>query len=109
MPGPSPISRPDFPADFVEQARRIAQQRTVAYQLRQRARLVLLLPADPLVPNVHAAAAVHLHPNAVQYWRRRWAQGAFFLEDAAGRGRKARFAPSGPGTRQSRRVWAGPL
>jgi hypothetical protein len=79
MPGPSPIYRPDFPADFVEQAQRISQQRTVAYQLRQRARLVLLLRADPLVSNVHAAAEVHLHANAVRYWRRRWAQGAFFL------------------------------
>jgi hypothetical protein len=37
MPGPSPIYRPDFPVDFVEQAQRISQQRTVAYQLRQRA------------------------------------------------------------------------
>jgi hypothetical protein len=104
MPGPSPIYRPDFPADFVEQAQRIAQQRTVASQLRQRARLVLLLYADPRLSNIHAAAEVHLHPNAVRYWRRRWAQGAFSLEDASGRGRKARFSPSGPGTCQSRRV-----
>lgn len=104
MPGPSPIYRPDFPADFVEHARRLARQPTVAYQRRQRATLVLLLHADPLLSNVHAAAEVHLHPNAVRYWRRRWAQGAFCLAEEAGRGRKARFSPSGPRPRQSRRV-----
>jgi DDE superfamily endonuclease len=66
-PGPSPIYRPDFPAEFVEHARRLARQRTVAYQLRQRATLVLLLHADPILSNVHAAAAVDLHPNAVRF------------------------------------------
>jgi hypothetical protein len=71
MPGPSPIYRPDFPDDFVAQARDIVRQRTGAYQLRQRATLMLLLHADPLLSNVRAAAQVHLHPNAVRYWRRR--------------------------------------
>lgn len=104
MPGPSPAYRPDFPSDFVEQAQRIAQKRTVAYQLRQRAALVLLLYDDPFLSNVQAAAQVRLHPNAVRYWRRRWAKGEFFLEDAPGRGRKVQFSPSGPGARQSRRV-----
>ena len=104
MPGPSPAYRPHFPDDFVEQARGIVQQRTVAYQLRQRATLVLLLQADPLLSNVEAAAEVHLHPNAVRSWRRCWAQGAFRLADAPGRGRKARFSPSGSSPRQSRRV-----
>jgi len=104
MPGPSPIYRPTFPGDFVEQARRLTQQRTVAYHLRQRALLVLLLHANPLLSNVQAAAEVRLHPNAVRYWRRRWAQEVFCLEDQAGRGRKARFSPSGPRPRQSGRV-----
>jgi hypothetical protein len=80
----------------VAQARDIMRQRTVAYQLRQRATLVLLLHADPFLSNVRAAAELHLHPNAVRYWRRRWAQGEFGLEDAPGRGRKGRFSPSGP-------------
>jgi hypothetical protein len=78
MPGPLPIYHPDFPAEFVEPARRLARQRTVAYQLRQRATLVLLLYVNPILSNVHAAA-VDLHPNAVRYWRRRWAQGDFCL------------------------------
>jgi len=96
MPGPSPIYQPDFPDDFVEQALEIVRHRTVAYQLRQRATLVLLLHADPLLSNVRAAAEVHLHPNAVRYWRRRWAHGEFGLADAPGRGRKVWFPPSGP-------------
>src|SRR6185503_9165194 len=104
MPGPSPAYRPHFPDDLLEQARGIVRQRTVAYQLRQRATLVLLLQADPLLSNVQAATEVRLHPNAVRYWRRRWAQGEFGLDDAPGRGRKVRFSPPRPGLRQSGRV-----
>jgi hypothetical protein len=66
MSGPLPSYRPLFPAAFVEQAPSLVRQRTVAYQLRQRAQLVLLLEADPLLSNVCAAAEVHLHPNAVR-------------------------------------------
>ena len=101
MPGPSPCYRPTLPAEFVEQARGIVRQRTVAAQLQQRARLVLPLQADPLLSNSYAAAAVHLHPNAVRYWRRRWARGEFCLTDIPGRGRKSGFSPTGTGPRQS--------
>jgi hypothetical protein len=66
MSGPWPVYRPNFPPEVVEHARRLARQRTVAHQLRQRATLVLLLHADPVLSNVHAAAEVHLHPNAVR-------------------------------------------
>src|SRR4051812_7051528 len=81
MSGPSPWYHPLFPTAFVEQAQGLVRQRTVAYQLRQRAELVLLLEADPLLANSRAAAEVHLHPNAVRYWRRRWAGGEFCLTD----------------------------
>ncbi len=43
MCGPLPSYRPEFPSTFLEQAEQIARQRTVPYQLRQRAALVLLL------------------------------------------------------------------
>jgi hypothetical protein len=102
MPGPSPHYRPIFPADLVEHARGLVRQRTVAYQLRQRARLVLLLQDDPLLSNSRAAAEVHLHPNAVRYWRRRWALGEFCLTDTPGRGRQSGFSPAGAGPCQSR-------
>src|SRR5215510_11412156 len=104
MSGPLPLYRPLFPTAFVEQAQSLARQRTVAYQVRQRARLVLLFEADPLLSNSRAAAEVHLHPNAVRYWRRRWALGEFGLEDVPGRGRKVRFSPYGPRPRESQCV-----
>src|SRR5215470_11053257 len=102
MSGPLPVYRPFFPAAFVEQAQCIVRQRTVAYQVHQRARLVLLFEADPLLSNTRAAAEVHLHPNAVRYWRRRWALGEFGLADAPGRGRKSGFSPAGARPGQSR-------
>jgi hypothetical protein len=95
MPGPTPLYQPEFPAAFVAQAQRLAQQRTISYHLRQRARLVLLLQQQPWISNVAAAAQVELHPNSVRHWRQRWAQGDFGLEDANGRGRKPRFSPLG--------------
>jgi hypothetical protein len=93
MPGPLPSYRPDFPPDFLDRAREVVRQRTVRYQLRQRAELVLLLHREPTLPNTEAAARVRLHPNSVRAWRRRWAAGDFALEDEAGRGRKASFSP----------------
>jgi transposase len=94
MRGPLPSSYPAFPSAFLEQAEQIVRQRTVQYQLRQRATLVLLLQHQPLVSNIEAAEQVQLHLRSVQRWRRRWAQGDFSLEDAPGRGRKADFSPS---------------
>ena len=89
MPGPAPVYRPVFPPAFLEQAERLVHQRTVAFQLRQRANVVLLFHHQPLVSNTAAAAQVQLHPNSVRLWRQRWAKGDFSLEDHAGRGRYA--------------------
>lgn len=100
MSGPTPAYRPEFPDGFVQQARQIVRCRTVAHCLWQRAALVLLLHGSPEISNTVAAAEVRLHPNAVRYWRRRWAQGQFFLEDTVGRGRKATFSPARPSHRQ---------
>lgn len=104
MRGPLPSYRPMFPSTFLEQAEKIAGQRAVPYQLRQRATLVLLLHHQPLVSHGEAAQRVQLHLCSVQRWRRRWAQGDFSLEDKPGRGRKAAFSPSGPGVGQGARL-----
>ena len=93
MRGPLPSYRPEFPTTFLEQAEQSVRQRTVPYQRRQRAALVLLLHQQPLVSNSEAAALVQLHLRSVQRWRRRWATGDFSLEDEPGRGRKAAFSP----------------
>src|SRR5262249_17428986 len=87
MPGPSPIYRPCFPLAFLEQARQMVRQRTIKFQLRQRAVLVLLLHEQPLLSNVEAGRWAQLHPDSVRHWRRRWTQRDFSLEDEPGRGR----------------------
>jgi transposase len=94
MPGPAPRYRPSFPDTFVSAARRLVAARTAATHLRQRAQLVLLLHAQPLLSNVEVAARFDIHPNCVRRWRQRWARGQFTLEDAQGRGRKPAFSPS---------------
>src|SRR4051794_22316357 len=93
MPGPLPTYRPDFPPDFLAQARALVRRRSVKYQLRQRATPALLLHQRPSLSNPEAAALVQLPPNSVRSWRRRWAGGDFSLEDEPGRGRKADFPP----------------
>jgi hypothetical protein len=107
MRGPAPTYQPIFPPEFVEQANTIVHQRTVRYQLRQRARLVLLFHHQPLVSNTAAAVCVDLHPNSVRLWRRRWASGHFVLEDESGRGPQPRFSPAGSCRSQSPRVRSG--
>ena len=102
MRGPLPSYRPAFPSTFLEQAEKIVRQRTVQYQLRQRATLVLLLQQQPRMSNIEAAEQVQL--RSVQRWRRRWAQGDFALEDTPGRGRKADFSPSRPSAGQGSRL-----
>ncbi len=104
MPGPQPFFRPDFPPDFLAQAQAVVRRRTVRFQLRQRASLVLLLHQHPLLSNPAAAIRVQLHPNSVRLWRKRWAEGDFTLEDRPGRGRKPDFSPAGRGHRQSDRL-----
>jgi hypothetical protein len=104
MRGPLPSYRPEFPPTFLEQAKQLAWQRTVPYQLRQRAALVLLLSQQPLVSNSEAAQRVQLHPRSVRRWRHRWAMGDFSLADKPGRGRKADFSPSRPRAGQGGRL-----
>ena len=104
MCGPLPSYRPEFPPTFLEQAAKIAGQRTVSYQLRQRVALVLLLAQQPLVSNSEAAQQVQLHPRSVRRWRYRWATGDFSLDDKPGRGRKADFSPAGPRAGQGGRL-----
>jgi hypothetical protein len=104
MPGPIPAYRPEFPHAVVEEALRIVRQRKVAYALWQRASLVLFLHNNPNLSNVAAAEAVHLHPNAVRLWRKRWAWGDFVLHDAPRSGRPATFSPARTSRRQKRRL-----
>ena len=107
MCGPLPSHRPVFPSTFLEAAEKSVRHRTVPYQLRQRAALVLLLSQQPLVSNIEAAAQGQLPAGSVQRWRRRWATGDFSLDDKPGRGRTADFSPSGPCAGQGGRLCTG--
>jgi hypothetical protein len=69
MRGPLPSCRPEFPSTFLEQAEKRARQRTVPYQVRQRATLVLLLHQQALVSTIEAAERVQVHLRSVQRWR----------------------------------------
>ena len=100
MSGPLPRYQPCFPGAFLIRARLLSSRRTAPAHLRQRADLALLLHLQPDLSNVQAGDQVGLHPNSVRLWRRRWAQGAFALEDQSGRGRKPTFSPAGPGAGQ---------
>jgi hypothetical protein len=93
MRGPLPSYRPEFPPTFLEQAEKLAWQRTVPYQVRHRAALVLLLFQQLLLSNSEAAQWVPLHPRSGRRWRHRWATGDFCLDDKPGRGSKAAFPP----------------
>ena len=105
MSGPLPAYRPVFPPDFILLARQtIRRRRTVSFQLRQRATLVLLVHEQPFLSNVHAGQQVGLHPDSVRAWRRRWAAGHFSFEDEPGRGCPPRFSPPGSSGRQVHRL-----
>jgi transposase-like protein len=104
MSGPLPAYRPDFPPDFLRLAGQTTRRRTVRFQLRQRASLVLLLQDHPALSHVEAGRHVGLHPDQVRRWRRRWAASHFSLEDQPGRGTKPRFSPLGRSCRQSPRL-----
>jgi hypothetical protein len=93
MSGPLPTFRPVFPSDFLAQAQQAVARRTIRFQLRQRAELVLLLHLHPRLSNAEAGTRIDLHPDSVRHRRRRWAKGDFTLEDLPGRGRKPVFSP----------------
>ena len=107
MSGPTPAFQPRFPQAFVDEAKQVVAQRTVALRRWQRARLVLLLYDNPQLSNVQAGQQVSLSDQAVRFWRRRWASDDFSLDDKPGRGRKPGFSPLRPRRGQGDRVRAG--
>ncbi len=105
MSGPVPVYRPVFPPDFILLARQtVRRRRTVSFQLRQRATLVLRLHEQPFVSHSEAGRQVDLHPDSVRVGRRRWAAGHVAFEDEPGRGCKPRFSPPGSSHRQVHRL-----
>jgi hypothetical protein len=104
MPGPAPIHRPTFrSAQLADCARLIRQHNAPQIQVA-RARLALVLHADPAIDHATAARRPGKHPNWVRAWRRTWATAGFRLTERPGRGRKPAFPPAGGGDGQGARL-----
>ena len=105
MSGPCPTYQPVFSADDVAALSRLVRKQTLAHRLVQRARLALLLHAQPMMATPVAAQRLGQHANWVRYWRKRWATQGFSLaalQDQPRSGRPSRVSPPGPGHGQSR-------
>ena len=94
MSGPAPTYRPTFTPEQVQSCERLVRQHNAPQVQVARARLALLLHAQPALDSVTAARGLGQHPNWVYTWRKRWATGGFALTDRPGRGRKPAFSPS---------------
>jgi hypothetical protein len=95
MAGPAPTYQPTFSAEQVAECERLVRRHNAPQAQVYRARLALLLHAQPALDNEAAGRRLGKHANWVRYWRKRWATEGFRLADKAGRGRKPAFPPSG--------------
>jgi hypothetical protein len=60
-----------------------------------RAKLALLLRAQPALDNVAAGHRLGKHEDWVRYWRKTWATEGFRLADRGGQGRVPALSPAG--------------
>ena len=104
MPGPAPTHRPTFTPAQLADCERLSRQHNAPQLPVARAKLALLLHADPAIDHATAARRLSKHPNWVRRWRRIWAAEGFRLTDQPGRGRKPAFPPAGGGDRQGARL-----
>jgi transposase len=64
----------------------------------------MLLAENPRLPNPEAAKLLGVHENTVRYWRKRWVEEGFRLEDKPRPGRPRVFSPEDSRDHQERRV-----
>jgi hypothetical protein len=100
MAGPGPVYRPTFAAADLALCERTVRQHSAPQARVYRARLALLLHAQPALNNEAAGRALGKHANWVRYWRRTWVREGFRLTDRPGRGGKPAFPPAGDGAGQ---------
>jgi hypothetical protein len=101
MPLLSPVWVPEFSAEQLQLARRVASQRTAPHSSVLRAKLTLVLAEDPLLSHREAGDKAGVSFHTVRKWRRRWAKDGWSLEDAPRSGRPRTFSPSGHDPRPS--------
>lgn len=107
MPKPFPMFEPQIGAEDVAALQRVARKTSAAHRLVQRAKLALLLAAEPRIASTVAARQLGQHPNWVRDWRKRWARDGFSLAalaDLPRSGRPPAFPPTGRGDRDGRRL-----
>ena len=107
MPSPYPAFQPQIAAEDVAALQHVARQTSAPHRLVQRAKLALLLAAQPDIASTVAAQQLGQHPNWVRDWRQRWAREGFSLAALADRPRAGRppvFSPSGGGDRDGGRL-----
>jgi hypothetical protein len=93
MPGPAPTYHPTFTPDEVAACERLLRRPTAPQAQVERARLALLLHAQPDLDTAAAGRRLGKHVNWVFRWRRTWAREGFRLTDRPGRGRKPALSP----------------
>ena len=90
-----PSYRPTFTPEQVRDCERLVRQQNAPRVQVARAKLALLLHAQPDLDNATAARRLGKHPNWVRYWRQTLGDGRLRLTDRPGRGRKPAFPPAG--------------
>lgn len=85
---PTPKHQPDFPREFVDEAKSLSRQSAVEHRHWQRARMVVLINEEPTRSCPEIGEEVGLDKTSVRRWKKRWASGDFSLEDRNGRCRK---------------------
>jgi len=100
MAGPAPTYQPTFSEAQLAACRALLRRQSAPQAQAYRAKLVLLLHADPRLDNEAAGRALGKHANWVRYWRRIWVREGFRLTDKPGRGGKPALSPPGDGDRQ---------
>ncbi len=100
MPGPAPTYRPTFTPEEVAACEHLLRRPTAPQAQVERARLALLLHAQPELDTAAAGRHLGKHVNWVFRWRRAWATAGFRLTDKPGRGRKPALSPPAGGDGQ---------
>lgn len=100
MAGPAPAYQPTVTEAQVVECRALLRRQSAPQAQAYRAKLALLLHADPRLDNEAAGRALGKHANWVRYWRRIWVREGFRLTDKPGRGGKPALSPPGDGDRQ---------
>jgi hypothetical protein len=84
---------PTFTDEELIEAKRIAQAHHASHTKVIRARLALLLAANPSLHHTEAAKELGIHEQTVLKWRRRWCKHGFSLNDNPRPGRPLSFSP----------------